>query len=145
MDYSLTATKKRLNDRAALTRAVIKVGHGGRGFIVETEQRERIVITAAHRVAADGRHLPAHPWSHPEERLYKRLLGPLGKAKPTVWANCLFADPLADIAVLGPPDDQELPDKADAYTKLMDVAPPFLLPTRRSRAASASRATTAAA
>jgi hypothetical protein len=33
---------------------------------------------------------------------------------------CLFADPIADIAVLGQPDNQELSDKADAYDQLVD-------------------------
>jgi hypothetical protein len=32
------------------------------------------------------------------------LLGPLG-GKPTVWVECLFADHIFDLAVLGPPDD----------------------------------------
>lgn len=120
---SITA-KRRPDKRAALALAVIKVGDGGRGFIVETEQGERIVITAAHCLAAEGRHLPPpHPWSYTEERTYQNLLGPLGKAKPRVWAMCLFADPTADIAVLGPPDNQDLPDQAEAYEQLMNVTP----------------------
>ena len=41
----MTATNK--IDRAALTLAVVKVGNGGRGFIVENKYG-RIVITAAH-------------------------------------------------------------------------------------------------
>jgi hypothetical protein len=36
-----------------------------------------------------------------------RLLGPL-KGKRTVWATCLFVDQIADIAVLGQPDNQAL-------------------------------------
>jgi len=40
-----------------------------------------------------------------EETTYKRLLGPLG-GKRTVWAECRFVDPIADIAVLGQPDNQ---------------------------------------
>ena len=73
-----------------LTAGVITAG-SGRGFVVEGAG-ERLVITAAHCVAADGRQLPpAHPFSYTKERLYQRLLGPLGKAKPKVWAMCLFA------------------------------------------------------
>jgi hypothetical protein len=30
-------------------------------------------------------------------------------------AECLFADPIGDIAVLGPPDDQEFSEKHDGY------------------------------
>jgi hypothetical protein len=32
-----------------------------------------------------------------------------------VWAECLFADPIADVAILGPVDNQALPDRWDAY------------------------------
>jgi hypothetical protein len=54
------------------------------------------------------------------------LLGPLGEAKPTVWATYLFADPTADIAVLGSPDNQELSEQAEAYEELMENVPrPF--------------------
>ena len=41
-------------------------------------------------------------FSHTEERTYQRLLGELS-GEPTVWAECLFADPISDVAVLGPP------------------------------------------
>ena len=54
-----------------------------------------------------------------EEQTYRELLAPLGK-KPTVWATCLFVDPMADIAVLGKPDNQALSDEADAYDELVD-------------------------
>jgi hypothetical protein len=54
-----------------------------------------------------------------EEETYPRLLAPLG-AEPAVWARCLFADPIADIAVLGQPDNQSLGDEADAYDELMN-------------------------
>jgi len=47
------------------------------------------------------------------------LLGPL-RGKRTVWAACLFADPIADIAVLGQPDNQELSKEAEAYNRLME-------------------------
>jgi hypothetical protein len=40
--------------------------------------------------------------------------------KPTVWATCLFADPIADIAVLGPPDNQELSEQAESYDRLLE-------------------------
>jgi len=41
--------------------------------------------------------------SYTEERTYPNLLGPLGKTEPMVWAECLFGDPVADIAILGQP------------------------------------------
>jgi hypothetical protein len=53
------------------------------------------------------------------------LLGPLGKFKPAVSAECLFADPIADIAVLGVPDSQVYGEQADAYEELIDIVTPF--------------------
>jgi hypothetical protein len=35
------------------------------------------------------------------------MLGPLD-GEPSIWAECLFVDVIADLAVLGPPDKQEL-------------------------------------
>lgn len=37
---------------------------------------------------------------------------------PTVWVECLFVDPIGDIAVLGRPDEQELSEEADRYEEL---------------------------
>jgi len=102
-------------------RAAIKVG-GGRGFVTEVIYRidrrvlsrklqwisarfitERIVMTAAHCLP----HLPpAYPNDSVQERTYSALLGPLTDAKPSIMTECLFVDPVADIAILGEPDDQ---------------------------------------
>jgi hypothetical protein len=110
-----------------LTDAVLRVGDG-RGFGVTHRgylgREERIVITAAHCIAhaklANGTEgLPiCHPFRYLQDGTYPQLLGPLS-AEPTVWAECLFVDPVADIAVLGPPDNQELSDEADAYDQLV--------------------------
>ncbi len=97
-----------MNDLLEATRSILKVGDG-RGFVVNGE-RDRLVITAAHCLP---RFPPCHAASYLEERTYAALLGVLGRKKPTVWAECLFVDPVADIAVLGPPDDQELSDEYD--------------------------------
>jgi hypothetical protein len=73
-------------------------------------KHDRLVVTAAHCLP----HFPpCHGASYLEERTYGKLLGPLGD-KPTVWAECLCADPIADIAVLGSPDNQALFDGAGA-------------------------------
>jgi hypothetical protein len=75
--------------------AVIAVGDG-RGFLIEHAPGPHRVITAAHCLP----HLPpAHPWSYEQERSYLNLLGSLG-GKPSIAAECLFVDPIADIAVL---------------------------------------------
>jgi hypothetical protein len=99
-------------------RAVITVG-GGRGFVVEGSRDRFCVITAAHCLP----HLPPpDPASHLEERTYPNLLGHIGES-PSVWAECLFADPVADIAVLGEPDAQYLYDQNQAYSDLMPETP----------------------
>jgi hypothetical protein len=99
--------------------AVLRVGHG-RGFVTARQNHrgheERIIITAAHCLPFLP---PCHPARYLEEETYKRLLGPLS-GKRTVWATCLFADPIADIAVLGQPDNQALSDEADAYDQLVE-------------------------
>ena len=101
-----------------LEKAVVKVGDG-RGFIVENG-RDRVVITAAHCLP----HFPpCHAASHFEERTYAKLLASLDDPTPAVCAECLFADPVADIAVLGCPDDQSLFDEAEAYYALTDDTP----------------------
>src|SRR4029078_9938177 len=96
--------------------AVITVG-AGQGLVIEGE-RHRLRISAAQSVAF---FLPGAPTSHREERTYEALLGPLG-GRSTVWTECLFADPIGDIAVLGPPDNQAIGDQADAYKALVDAA-----------------------
>ena len=101
-----------------ITKAVVKVG-AGRGFIIQSGHN-RLVITAAHCLP----HFPpCHGASNTEERTYPELLGPLGSRKPKVWAECLFADPVGDIAVLGSPDGQELWDAARGYEALTDEMP----------------------
>ena len=53
-----------------------------------------------------------------EEYTYRDLLAPLD-ASPAVWAECLFVDPRADVAVLGQSDNQDLDERAEAYNRLM--------------------------
>jgi Trypsin-like peptidase domain len=95
--------------------AIVKVGDG-RGFIVESRWHN-IVITAAHCLP----HLPpCHGAAYTLEKTYHDLLGPLDDLTPSIWAECLFVDPVADIAILGSPDDQEMPEQADAYDALTE-------------------------
>ncbi len=97
--------------------AVIRVGEG-RGFIVQGTE-DRFVITAAHCLP---RIPPCCSFSHSEERMFQNLLGKLGQ-EPNVWAECLFLDPIADIAVLGTPDDQAFSEQADSYRGLVEPPP----------------------
>jgi hypothetical protein len=108
-------TGNRSPDATAI-RAVVKVGDG-RGFVIEGE-RERYIITAAHCLP----HLPpAHAASYAEERHYFGLVGPLG-GDASIAVQCLFVDPVSDLAVLGEPDGQELFEEAEAYEALVDAA-----------------------
>lgn len=121
--------------------SVLNVGYG-RGFVIEHRFEQppfegkrifadrRLVVTAAHCLP----HLPPrHAGSFWPGRTYRDLLGPLD-GDANVWAECLFVDPVADVAVLGEPDDQEigaaieLPDDNtpnDAYHNLTDEPIPF--------------------
>ena len=109
-----------------LKRAVITVGDG-RGFVVNgrayfaDSPHDRLIITAAHCLPFFP---PCHGASYGEERTYKALLAPLG-SQPAVWAECLFADPIADIAILGSPDGQNLSEEAEAYEALVETAIPL--------------------
>ena len=105
----------------AAKRAVVTVGEG-RGFIVEAtlyDLPRRLILTAAHCLPGLP---PTHPASYQKERTFAKLLGRLGDKEPKVWAECLFADPVADIAVLTTPDGQEFYDEAEAYDELTEGA-----------------------
>ena len=95
-----------------LKSGVITVGHG-RGFVVEGAG-ERLVITAAHCLPSLP---PAGPSFGLEARTYGPLLARRGE-EPRAWAVCRFVDPIADIAVLGSPDNPH----ADDYQALMGTA-----------------------
>jgi hypothetical protein len=106
------------------TEAIITVG-GGRGFIVEGS-KERLVITAGHCLP----HLPPAYADAENERIYPNLLAPRG-AGPTIWAECRFLDPVADIAVLGSLDVGRQPEEAAAYDDLVDAVEPLPLGSLR--------------
>ena len=108
-----------------LTPAIIRVG-AGRGFIVEHRwprsvqgqqftKRRRLVVTAAHCVP--GRVPRSLSFAASSERTYRNLLG---RVWPKISAECLFIDPIADIAAFGCPDNQELPEASEAYDGLVD-------------------------
>ena len=117
------------------TGSVLRVGEG-RGFIVAHRVKikrpkvyfveRRLVVTAAHCLPKMP---PATPASHYYERTYQGLLGTIDGSKKDVSAECLFADPVADIAVLGCPDEQEF--SSEPYDSLVDDAPALRIDTVR--------------
>ncbi len=120
---------------------VVKVG-GGRGFVIEhpdfetvqsrkrsNSGKSRLVVTAAHCLPDSP---PAIASSLLADRTYPDLLRSLDGTKSNVWSECLFADPVADIALLGCPDEQELHEEADAYHALTDDVPALAIDTARS-------------
>ena len=115
-------------DLGRAKRAVLSVGSGC-GFVVASKSGPLIVT------AADC--LPFFPpdgaESLLEERTFQNLIGPLG-GRQAIWAECLFADRAADIAVLGPPDSQELEDKYEAHRNFVDECESLIVtnPMRRS-------------
>jgi hypothetical protein len=102
--------------------AILTVG-AGRGFIVQPRlglfPESRVVITAAHCLP----HLPPVPNFRVNARIYPRLVGSLSERRPSIWAECVFVDPIADVAVLGEPDNSTLHDEWLAYRELIDARP----------------------
>jgi hypothetical protein len=86
--------------------------------VVETG-KGRLVITAAHCLPP-LKYNPLAPWDQ-WEWTFPNVLAPLGE-KPSVMVECLFVDPVSDLAVLGAPDSQELSAECDAYEKMMESA-----------------------
>jgi hypothetical protein len=101
--------------------AIFTVGDG-RGFVVAGVHR-RLVITAGHC-------LPRFP-SHFDDSTYQSLLGVIEEQEQVVWAECLFVDPISDIAILGPPDDQELFSEFEKYENLIKYAVPMVIADAR--------------
>jgi hypothetical protein len=100
--------------------SVVTVGEG-RGFVVNGPGDVRLIVTAAHGLPFLP---PPDVAAYIDERTYQNLLGPLG-SEPNVWAECLFVDPVADLAILGSPDDQALWEQADAYRTLVKSTMPL--------------------
>lgn len=123
-----------VSDQADWARAVIEVGDG-RGFVVGSDD-ERFVITDWHclRWRPSFRRV-----SFQHERTFK-LLAPIAGQR-SVYAECLFADLVSDLAVLGSPDDQALKDEAQAFEALVNRATPLSIaniPLVRPRSRSAA-------
>jgi hypothetical protein len=115
-----------------IEKSVLRVGDN-RGFVTEHNQT-RLIITAAHCLPTDDdgylKLPPAMPAMYLNERIYQNLLGPLG-AEPMVWCECLFVNPVADVAILGSPDGLELYDQAMAFEALVESMAPLSITDAR--------------
>jgi hypothetical protein len=69
------------------------------------------------------------PGRYPDECTYKKLLAPLGQ-KPAVIAQCLFVDPISDLAILGQPDNEVFEEAAAAYNALVQGRPALKISQR---------------
>jgi hypothetical protein len=100
-------------------RALVKVADG-RGFVVQG--RERMVITAGHCLPGLP---PCISYAASHERTYP-LLGSLrGPLTVAILTEYLFVDPIADIAVLGPPDGQDFYEEHEAYEGVVGARRPL--------------------
>src|SRR5262249_2691872 len=94
---------------------VLRVGEG-RGFVVADKYGTRFAIAAAHCLPFFP---PCSAATYACELIYTSLLAPLSGA-PKLSAECLFADPISDIAVLGRPENT-----FEQYESFMDSLKPF--------------------
>ena len=86
-------------DLEEAARAVITVGNG-RGFAIKGFGWPPRIITAASCLP----HLPS--CDSTSACVFPQLLAPLG-AEPSISAYCLFADPISDVAILEPINDDD--------------------------------------
>ena len=89
--------------------SIVRVGTG-RGFLVAAVDAP-LILTA---VQCLPRLPPAHLWSDTDQRTYKGLVGPLTDEEPALAAECLFADPVSDVAILSGPV-RTASDDAEAF------------------------------
>ena len=122
------------------TRAVVRV-EDGRGFVMEITEAipknekfrlhgkvipknlfrtRRVVVTAAHVLPNLP---PAHGDPRPEDKIYP-VVGPLDCETPSIKTECLFANPVADLAILGEADVEvyEEGENEDAFLDLVEEA-----------------------
>jgi hypothetical protein len=104
----------------ALAKAVVKVGSGGRGFVVKLNDR-RYVITAAHC-------LPRSRWPYPilahcsSDAFLPKMIGALDAKSCSISAEFCVVSLTDDLAVLGEPDNQAFGEAADQYEVFTQTA-----------------------
>lgn len=134
------------------TNAIVTVGpkeNLGRGFIIEVMDENpiadwkpvqlagevcrfprfiprRIIVTAAHCLPDQP---PAAAIVGVEEKTYPDLIGASGDDVPSIMAECLFVDPVSDLAILGEPDYQLWSEASEAYLQLVEQRYPLTVAT----------------
>jgi hypothetical protein len=126
-----SATKSLVSDGLTRAQRAIVVVGDGRGFVVPGDGNYNFIVTAAHCLPFVP---PPHPARNPNEYIYKNLIRPLDR-KRMVWAECLFVDTMADIALLGAPDNMELYKQYQGYGRVIDGIEPIAIsaPPKRLR------------
>ena len=108
-----------------ITSGVIKVGDGGRGFIVRTAGDERLILTARHCLDE----IPSPLNTKITDRLVHAAAGPLD-GPLTVALRPVFADSVGDLAVFAAPTMRDHEAEAEAYNDFIagrhcfDIAAP---------------------
>jgi S1-C subfamily serine protease len=106
-------------------KGILSVGEG-RGFVVESLRRSRrYVVTCAHCLPS-GQELHGQGFSSAVDRTFFGLLHLPGE-QTTAAAECLFVDPISDVAVLGAPDHQDLTEEYRKFLRLMESVIPLTI------------------
>ncbi len=89
--------------RDAAKSAIVRVGDGGRGFIVSAGEYDRYIVTAAHCLP----HIPRpHLANGTTELTFPKIIGALSDRKARmIWGELCVASITDDLAVLRAPDD----------------------------------------
>ncbi|SDJ17589.1 MULTISPECIES: hypothetical protein [Bradyrhizobium] len=114
---ALTVAKDKLQ---AAKRAIVRVGAGGRGFIVGAGE-DRFVITAAHCLPLERLPTP-HLANSINEYTFEDIIGPLHAKKLTIWGELCMFNLTDDVAAFAAPDDQELYDQCARYEEFTGAA-----------------------
>jgi hypothetical protein len=84
------------------------------------------VVTAAHCLPR----WPPQPSSF-EERTYFDFVGSIEEVNHEIAVECLFADPISDVAILAAPDSQRLHDECTAFEQFVSDRPAFSIESER--------------
>jgi hypothetical protein len=99
-------------------RAVVQIGRGGRGFVVNAGE-SRFVITAAHCLPFDRLPTP-HLANSVPELTFPKIIGRLGSKRQTIWGELCAFSLTDDVAVFSEPDG-ELGDQWEKFAQFTEA------------------------